>query len=350
MTKHAAALLGLVSLALLASCGRDDASGGGAKEVVLYSSVDDVLLREVVAVYEKETGVRVLVVGDTEATKTTGLVQRLIAEKGNPRADVWWSSEPFGSILLSKEGVLAPYTSQSAESHFEDGWPKELRGSKGDWYAFAQRARVIAYSEERVETPPRTLAQLGEPEWTGRIGMARPEFGTTRGQMGALLDAWGEKAYDVWLLGLEYRKVRLYDGNSAVVRAIAQGEIDVGLTDTDDVWAAQRQGWRVALAYESIDPDAGQGRLPSLGAMVVPNTVALVAGGPHPDQGKALIDFLLSPRVESLIAASDSGNMPVIPGVASDPAHEIENPWRPDLEKVAGSVAEAVERFEQRVE
>ncbi len=348
-----ATLTGLLSLALLsmimlASCSRE--SGAGAGEVVLYSSVDDALLREIVGAYEDETGVKVLLVGDTEATKTTGLVQRLIAEKGSPRADVWWSSEPFGTVLLSREGVLAPYTSGAGESHFEGGWPAGLRGERGDWYAFALRARVIAYSTERVEDPPRTLAELGEPGWTDRVGMARPQFGTTRGHIGALFNSWGEKAYLTWLLGLEYRRVRLYDGNASVVRAIAQGEIDVGLTDTDDVWAGQRNGWAVGLVYESVDPGAGQGRLASPGAMVVPNTVALVAGGPSPAQGRALIDYLLSPRVESMIAASDSGNVPVIPGAEPAPGREIGSPWRPDFEAVAADVPEAVRLFEQHVE
>lgn len=347
------AALTLSALALLGSCA-DDGDAGGAEEVVLYSSVDDALLREMVDLYERETGVRVLLVGDTEATKTTGLVQRLIAEKGSPGADVWWSSEPFGTILLSEEGVLEPYTSERAEGHFRDagegGWPADLRGAGGDWYAFAQRARVIVYSTQRVQDPPRTLAALGEPEWTGRVGMARPQFGTTRGHVGALLHLWGQKNYQSWLLGLEYRRVRLYDGNASVVRAIAQGEIDVGLTDTDDVWAGQRNGWAVDLVYEADDLEAGQGGLPSPGAMVVPNTLALVAGGPNPDQGRALIDFLLSPRVESMIAASDSGNVPVIPGAAAAPGREIENPWRPDLRAVAAEVDRAVRLFEQQID
>ncbi len=228
--------------------------------------------------------------------------------------------------------------------------PEALRAPDATWHGFAQRSRVIVHSRARIEDPPNSLGQLTEERWRGRIGIARPQFGTTRGHVGALLHLWGQKNYQSWLLGLEYRRVRLYDGNASVVRAIAQGEIDVGLTDTDDVWAGQRNGWAVDLVYEADDLEAGQGGLPSPGAMVVPNTLALVAGGPNPDQGRALIDFLLSPRVESMIAASDSGNVPVIPGAAAAPGREIENPWRPDLRAVAAEVDRAVRLFEQQID
>lgn len=334
------------ALLAVASC---DGSGSdqGERTVTLYSSVDDALLTEIVELCRERTGVRVLVVGDTEATKTTGLVQRLIAEQGSPRADVWWSSEPFGTILLSREGVLAPYSSEAAESHFERGWPETLRGEHDDWYAFAQRARVIAYSTDRVPEPPASLAALTDPAWKGRVGMARPGFGTTRGHMGALLDLWGEQRFVAWLRAMKANGVRLYDGNASAVRAVAHAEIDACLTDTDDVWSAQRNGWPVGAGYERLDDALVW---PSPGAMVIPNTVALVAGGPNPDTGAALIDFLLSPEVETAIARTDSGNVPVIPGAEPAEGRQIPSPWRPDLERVASKVRRAVELCREHLE
>ena len=52
---------------------------------------------------------------DTEATKSVGLAERLRAEKDNPQADVCWGNEPFHTINLAEEGVLAPYESPSAK-------------------------------------------------------------------------------------------------------------------------------------------------------------------------------------------------------------------------------------------
>lgn len=332
-------------------CSRRTSDGGAP--VVLYSSVDEPLLRELVADYTTETGARVLVVGDTEATKTTGLVQRLIAERERPRCDVWWSNEPFGTIGLAAQGMFEPLT--IASSLREGGWPSELIGSNDAWIGFAQRARVIVYNAERMsrEQAPASLSDLLRPELRGRVGIARPEFGTTRGHMAALVAAHGPDRTRAFLRALKDHDVRLYDGNSVVVRAVAGGEIDVGLTDTDDVFAGQRNGWKVDFTLERIDdrsatgdwppPPAIEGALPSIGPLVIPNTVARVRGGPNPEAAERLIAYLLSERMERLMAQSEARNIPVRPGLAAQlRTVAISRPMRVRLEDVEARVQEAL--------
>ena len=330
-------VLAAVTLVHLASCGRGE---GAREQVVLYSSADDYVLRAIIDAFEAQTGIDVLEVTDTEATKTTGLVTRLLAERDRPRADVWWSSEPFGTIRLAREGVLEPTTVEEAEGAFADGWPEPLRGPA--WYGFAQRARVIVYSTDRVAEPPTTLRELADETWHGRVGMARPAFGTTRGHAAALVDQWGPDGFEAWLEAMRRGGLRIYDGNATVVRAVANGEIDVGLTDTDDVFSGQRNGWPVDLVYEARG-DAGDAPWPSFGPMVIPNTVARVAGGPNEDAARVLIAFLLSPEAERILAESDSRNIPVRPELA-----ELAETLMPsgvpalDLERVAARVPEAM--------
>lgn len=338
MTRTLIALLGAGLLALVPSCSQP---ADAPREVVLYTSADDYVVREVVAAFEAQSGITVKVVGDTEATKTTGLVTRLLAEKDAPRADVWWSSEPFGTIRLAREGVLEPHTCEPAEAAFEGGWPARLRAADGTWYGFAQRARVLCYSTSRAPSPPTTLAELAGPEWTGRVGMARPEFGTTRGHMAALAETWGPEAFEAWLAAMKQNGLRLYDGNATAVRAVAEGEIDVCLTDTDDVFSGQRNGWRVELVFEA--PEGGSERWPSFGPMVMPNTAALVRGGPHPAEARELLAFLLAGDAERLLAASDSRNDPVLPSVEPNPeAPAPASPAELDLSAVADRVPEAM--------
>lgn len=88
--------------------------GPEEKTVIVYTSVDQVYSEPVFAAFEKETGILVMPVYDVEATKTTGLVNRLIAEKARPQADVFWSGEFSQTIVLKNESVLAPYRSLSA--------------------------------------------------------------------------------------------------------------------------------------------------------------------------------------------------------------------------------------------
>lgn len=139
--------------------------------------------------------------------------------------------------------------------------------------------------------------------------MARPQFGTTRGHMAWLLASSGETAFRTWLTGIHANGVKLYDGNSAVVRAVSQGEIDVGLTDSDDVVAGQREKWPVGYtlgAFKSIEGVTLPGS-----PLPIPNTAGLLKGGPHPKEAAALLDFLLSERLELMLARSESANRPI---------------------------------------
>src|SRR5215208_6082989 len=84
-------------------------------EVVVYTSVDDVFARPVAQHFEQETGTTVRLVPDTEETKSTGLVNRLIAEKERPQADVFWSGDPVRAAVLKAKGVSAAYQSPQAK-------------------------------------------------------------------------------------------------------------------------------------------------------------------------------------------------------------------------------------------
>ncbi|MHC4349299.1 MAG: type 2 periplasmic-binding domain-containing protein, partial [Planctomycetota bacterium] len=107
--------------------------GCGSSEpgVVLYVSADDHIARQVVHAFERETGIRVDTVGDTEQTKTTGLVNRLRAERNNPQADVFWSSEVFHTVNLAEEGVLDEYEPSTGGE-----WPAGFRDPQHRWYGF----------------------------------------------------------------------------------------------------------------------------------------------------------------------------------------------------------------------
>jgi iron(III) transport system substrate-binding protein len=288
--------------------------GTGAGQVVLYTSADAPIAAPVIAEFERLRGIKIAVVTDTEATKTTGLVQRLIAERGSPRADVWWSNEALGTVSLAEAGVLEPYASRS-EGEIPGGWPRHLRATDRTWYGFAQRARVIAYNGNRItaQNAPTRLRDLTRAQYAGMVGMARPQFGTTRMHVAALVALHGVEPAREFLTALKDNGLKLYDGNSAVVRALAFGEIDVGLTDSDDVLAGRRNGWAVGMNYEAVDKATASRTpgLPSVGPVVVPNTVALVRSAPHPNEARQLVDFLLSAKVEQLLAEGDGGNVPI---------------------------------------
>lgn len=299
------------------------------REIVIYTSVDAHIAKPILDQFEQESGITVKMVTDTEATKTTGLLERLNAERERPACDIWWSSEPVGTISLARAGLLDPAATRN-ERDFKTGWPTQLKATDSSWYGCAQRARVIAYNTNKLlkQQAPKTLRDLLSPNYNGRVGMARPQFGTTRTHIAALVALHGDTTTRTYLEALKANGLKLYDGNSAVVKAIADGEIDVGLTDTDDVEAGRRNKWPVDSHFETADkPNAKITGLPSVGTIVIPNTVARIKGGPNPNNSQQLFDYLLSAKLEEALANSESANIPI----REDLAKKLNRPMPPTV-------------------
>lgn len=75
-----------------------------SNEVIVYTTVDQIFSVPVLKYFEKQTGIRVKALFDIEETKSTGVLNRLIAEKNNPQCDVFWSGDPVRAIILKTKG------------------------------------------------------------------------------------------------------------------------------------------------------------------------------------------------------------------------------------------------------
>ena len=309
-----------------------------AREVVLYCSADQDVAEPIVAAFERQTGIHVLARYDTEAGKTVGLIQKLRAEAAAPVADVFWSNDTFHTIRLAREGALVDW--KPTDSALA-AWPRNYRDANGRWWGFALRVRVIGYNTNRVteDQAPRRLEDLLDPKWKDRIVLADPQFGTTGGDIASWFAHYGPgKAREI-LEGLKANSARLVDGNSTALRLVANGQADVCFTDSDDVYAGQRNGWPVAMHY--LDQNGE-------GALAIPNTVGIVRGGPHPEAARSLADFLLSPQVEEMLANSDAHNTPVHPALAERFAkYAIPKPLNIDYEKIADQLPTAISTAEE---
>ena len=288
-----------VGLTLLAAgCG-----GGEDNTVVVYTALDEMYSRPILAEFERRTGITVKSGYDTEASKTTGLVNRLIMEKDRPRADVFWNNEVAQTIVLKSKGVIEPYKSPSAEAI-----PAEYKDAEGYWTGFAARGRVIIYNTKLVQDPPTSIMDLLKPEWRGKAAIGKPLFGTTATHAAALFSLWGDAKAKTFFQQLLANDVAVLSGNATVRDFVAAGEYAWGLTDTDDANGAVEDGKPAKWLFPDQEPGG-------LGTLVIPNTVALVKSGPNPEGGKALIDFLLGPEVEAMLAKMRSIQIPLNPAV-----------------------------------
>ena len=127
-----------VALSVFGLIGCGKAGGTTAGEIVLYTSVDEPAARPVIDAFEKQTGLKVRLVADTEANKSVGLAERLRAERNRPRADVWWGNEPFLTVALADEGLLQPYAPPTADDVRPQFVDKAHR-----WTGNGLRARVL---------------------------------------------------------------------------------------------------------------------------------------------------------------------------------------------------------------
>jgi len=265
------------------------------KTVVVYTSVDQVYSEPVFRDFENRTGITVLAVYDVEATKTTGLVNRLIAERNRPQADVFWSGEFGQTLLLKNESILAAYSSPSAAD-----LPRQFRDAGDYWTGFGGRARVFIVNTDKLSPDqyPHSVNDMIDSRYPGStIGIAYPMFGTTATHAAALYSYLGTEEARNYFSNISQRQVRVVDGNSVVRDLVADGQLSFGLTDTDDACGAVETGKHVVI----IVPDQKPGEI---GTLVIPNTVALIAGAPHPVEAKTFIDYVLDRKTEDSLVSS----------------------------------------------
>jgi iron(III) transport system substrate-binding protein len=289
----------LILLTLAAGCGKP-----AQPEVVVYVAVDRGDAETILNEFERQTGITTRALYDAEVAKTTGLVTRLLAEADRQRCDVFWNNELAQSLLLTRRGVLQPYRSPAA-----DDLPDDARAAEGHWTAVASRARVIVYNTRHLsaEEVPKSLVELSDPRWRGKVAMANPQFGTTRAHVAAIWAVWGPERTQQWLTSLMDNDLRIVDGNAMVMNRVALAEpgasaVYIGLTDTDDVLSGQADGKPVGMIFPDQD---------DLGTLFVPSSVALIAGAPHAAEGKRLIDYLVGGAAETALATGRAGYLPM---------------------------------------
>ncbi len=299
-------LIGIVALAVIAALVWRFPPGAQTPTVVVYVSHDQVFSEPILKDFEKETGIKVRAVYDTEEAKSTGAMNRLIAEKNNPQADVYWANEPIRAEVLRQRGIATPYVSPNAA-----GIPAAFKDPQGYWTGFAARARVLIVNRAASVEPASVMA-YGDPRWRGKAVIANPLFGTTTAQIAALAVLWGDERLRGFMQELRNNDVKVSPSNGDSADLVARGEFVFSLVDSDDVVNRLRQHEPVNMIYPDQGPD-------DIGCLIVPNAAVLIAGAPHPDAARKLIDYLLSKETERKLAASNAAQLPLHDGVEAPP-------------------------------
>ena len=260
--------------------------------IVVYTTIDQVFSQPILNDFESQTGINVKAVYDTEETKSTGILNRLIAEKANPQCDVFWSGDPIRTIVLLNQNILYPYKSKSAK-----GINQLFKDKDYYWTGFSARARVLIYNKDLLgeEDVPKSIFDLTKEKYKGKVTLANPLFGTTTFHLAALFTALGDERAKAFLMNLKKNDIVLASSNGDVKRRVVKGEQYCGLTDTDDANEAIKEGANIGIVF--LDQDG-------IGSLIIPNTLSLIKKNKISNNAKKLFDFLLSKETESKLAAS----------------------------------------------
>lgn len=266
-------------------------------KLVVYCAHDSVFAEAILKDFERQTGIPVAVKYDTEATKSLGLVEQIIADGKRPRCDVFWNNELLGTVDLAERGLLEP--------HKGEGWnriPAHYRDAEGRWAGFAARLRVLILNSTAGASKDAVADDQFPARSPGRFAMAKPLYGTTLTHYTVLAKLWGLGRLQAWHREMRAAGLHEANGNAGVKDLVAAGTADAGFTDTDDFFEARDAQKPVTALPATVAGGA---------TITIPNTVAIIRGTRQLSDAQKLADFLLSARVEIALAKSKSRQIPI---------------------------------------
>ncbi len=241
--------------------------------MVIYCAQDQVYAEPLFRAFTEEAGIKVRPLFDSEAMKTVGLANRLLAERAHPQADVFWGNEELRTRQLAARDVFRATNASAA-------------------FGYRSRRLVVNTNLLPLADAPASLLELTNARWRGKVSLAYPLFGTTATHFMALRQHWGETNWLAWCRALAAHQPLLEEGNSGVVKRVGRGAALVGLTDSDDIAAGQSEGLPVVALPLTAE------------LLLIPNTVAVTRDTPHPEAAQRFYDWLQRPETVRKLVAS----------------------------------------------
>ena len=282
----------LVAAVLVGACGGSGESGpdsDGSRQVTVYTG-RHYGIETVFDEFTAETGIKVRFTTGSDPE----LRERLKAEGGNTPADLVITADAANIALSAEAGLLSPVSSPA----LEEAIPTELRAADGTWFALSRRLRVVMYSTERVDTPPTTYAELGDPAWRGRLCLRPSTHPYTQSLVAGLINHLGADGartiVDSWVAN----DPLFINSDTDILKAIAAGDCDVALANSYYLprLLADDLGFPVALAW----PDQT-----GTGAHLNVSAAAVTAAAANREEAVILLEWLATTGQKSF---SDANN------------------------------------------
>jgi iron(III) transport system substrate-binding protein len=221
----------------------------------------------------------------------------LLEEGANTPADVFFAQDAGALQVMQDEELTAELPASTVAVV-----PAQYRSADDQWVGTSGRARVVVYNTDAVSADqiPDTVAELTEPQWRARVGIA-PTNASFQSFVTALRKTQGEEAARQWLVDLQANDVQSFENNAAILDAVDAGQVDVGLVN--------HYYW-----YEKAD-EVGEQNMSSANAAFAPGDpgnlvnvagVAVTQEGSDNPAATAFVEFLLSPAAQQYFATQTS--------------------------------------------
>ncbi|MCV2488174.1 iron ABC transporter substrate-binding protein [Geodermatophilus sp. YIM 151500] len=301
MTSSGRAATGVLSAlglaAALAGCGSD------GDTLTVYSAQHESLVRTMLEGFTADTGIEL----EFRDANDTELANQIVQEGDASPADVFLTENSPAIDVVDREGLLAPLDPATLDQVGE-----QYRPASGNWVGFAARSTVLAYHPEAVPEAelPASILELAEPGYEGRVAVAAggADF---QAIVSAVLALEGEEATRAWLAGLE-RNAEVYASNTAVMKAVDEREVDLGVM--------YHYYWYRDQAENGLIGDDARlhyfgGGDP--GAFVSVSGAGVLASSDQPQEAQRLVQYLTDRAAQERLAESTALEYAVGNGVAS---------------------------------
>lgn len=299
-------LLILAAMPLTAAGNREADSSA----LTLYSGRGESLVEPLIEQFEQETGITVNVrYGGTSELAV------LLSEEGNRTpADLFWAQDAGALGALAQQGLLAQLPARYAE-----GSLPIYRSTTERWVAASGRARVLAYSPQRLDKSeyPASVFDLTDERYRGRISWA-PTNGSFQAFVTAMRVEYGDEVTLQWLQDMAANDAQAYRNNTTQIEALAAGEVDAALVNNYYLlrFLAQDADYPVAQRFFAADDI---GNLVNIAGIAI--TVRSGADSPARSNAERFIDFLLSEHAQQYFTDTVY-EYPVVEGIEQNPSLE----------------------------
>jgi iron(III) transport system substrate-binding protein len=290
----------VISISTLTGCSSGSEQAKDVTELTVYSGRSEEYNGSILEDWEKQSGIKLNIrYGDSAE-----LASQILEEGKNSPADLFVSQDAGSLGAVSDAGLFIELGSDVAEEV-----PAVFTAANRTWVGMTGRARVLAYSPERAKSLPKSFAELTEPQYKNKVGIA-PVNSSFQAFVTALIENKGEAFTKKWLSGMKANGAKIYTKNSLIVEAIDGGQIDYGLVNHYYLWETSNSLGRPVKAKNLFFAPG------DLGNLINVSGVGVLASSKKQEAAIGFINYLTSATVQTKFVAQ-SHEYSLIPGAPS---------------------------------